>query len=234
LTNYQLKASSGNIHWAGHLLDAMVAPECSTLTSCDVPELPEPTNYFGSFFLNNIFSAEPDRARPLIVVFLRRYAQAVREYRVARETTAEYIAALPQTNNVTDLYLRSLSHFEQAIINLYLALMASKSIAQLIVPGTEDPFRSNDGSPAAALYELYSAIKHFDSRIVKGLISGLPAPVWIVSDGLKCSKVKTSEPIKLSFVDMIALYNELGSNAEFLSEGVYQFASQRRADQIDR
>jgi hypothetical protein len=230
LTNHQLEASSQNIRWAGHLLDAMVAPECSSLTSCDVPELPEPANYWGSFFLNNIFSTEPDRARPLIVVFLRRYAQAVREYRAARETIAEYMAALPQTNNVSGLYLRSLSHFEQAIINLYLALMASKSIAQLIVPGTEDPFRSNDGSPAEALNELYNATKHFDSRIVKGSIPGLPAPVWIVSDGLKCSKAKTSEPVKLSFVDMIALFNELGLNAEFLSEGVYRLASQRRAD----
>src|SRR3981189_1565492 len=119
----------------------MVAPECSTLTSCDMPDLPDPANYWGSFFLNNILSEKPDPPRPLIVVFLRRYAQAIREYRIARSFIADYVAALAETNNVSGLYLRSLSHFEQAISNLYLALMAHKAIAQMVVLGTEPPFK---------------------------------------------------------------------------------------------
>lgn len=130
----------GKIQFAGFLLDSLVAPECSEFTSCSMPELAEPQNYSGSFFLNNLFiNGDLNPARPLIVVFLRRYAQAVREYRAARILIFDYLAALPQTNNVTGLYSRALSHFEQAVSNLYLSLMAHRRIGVCTSPTVQDP-----------------------------------------------------------------------------------------------
>ena len=38
-------------HWAPFLLERYVAAKSSALTRCLAPEVPEPTNYFGSFFL---------------------------------------------------------------------------------------------------------------------------------------------------------------------------------------
>lgn len=219
----------GTMKFAGFLLDSLVAPECSTFTSCAMPELAEPENYSGSFFLNNLF-IEADPARSLIVVFFRRYAQAVREYRSTQSLIAEYLHALPQTNNVTGLYHRALSHLEQAITNLYLSLMAHRRIGQLHVPDEPRPFEPNDGSPAFKLYLLYTAIKHFDGWIVGGLIPKNSAPIWLAPSGVRCfeqpqgrkSTHTSNALIELSFDDLISIYRDLESDAKFLSEDAYK------------
>jgi hypothetical protein len=48
------------------------------------------------------------------LVFLRRLAQAVREYRAGREQLGEYVAVLAHTNNASGLYLRALARPKQA------------------------------------------------------------------------------------------------------------------------
>jgi hypothetical protein len=233
MVNHKLEADTSNMKWAGHLLDRLVAPECSSISECRAPEIPELPNYFGSFFLNNVFQGEvEDKTRSLILLFLRRLAQGVREYRFGREQFLRFVETLPRTNNVTGLYLRALSHFEQAVINTYLAVLAHAAIAGIIVPSSERPYKKSDGSPAQRLGAVYNALKHFDERIVRGTIPDIPAPVWIVNDGLKCADAEQGlgAIAKLDFTEMVTLFNELEADARFLSEDSYKIAAERRKE----
>jgi len=68
MADHLLQANSNNVQWAGSLLDRYVAPKCSALVKCLAPEVPELPNYFGSFFLNNIFIANTsDNTRSLTI-----------------------------------------------------------------------------------------------------------------------------------------------------------------------
>ena len=98
------------IQYSNSILDRLIAPDYSSLTVCSAPELPELPNYFGSFFLENILGlGAADEIKSAIIVFLRRLASAVREYRQGREALVEFIA-LPQGSapGIT-LYLKSLN-----------------------------------------------------------------------------------------------------------------------------
>src|SRR4051812_41751238 len=104
------------MQYGDHIVDALVAPEFSNLAICNAPELPELSNYFGSFFLNNLLRADlPDRSRSASVVFLRRISGAFREYRLGREMLLEFINIPKGADRAVTLYLKSLSHFEHAV-----------------------------------------------------------------------------------------------------------------------
>ncbi len=226
---HNLTADTSTMRWSPYVLDRMVAPECSALTACNAPDVPELVNYFGSFFLNSIFVAPgPDKARPLILVFVRRLAQAIREYRSARDYLSQYVAALPQTNNVTGLYLQALSHFEQTVVNAYLALLAHYAIGKTIDPSAGKPFNPGDGAPAQRLNSLSNALKHFAERMEAGQLGDVAAPVWIVNDGLRCKEPGVDKTTTLGFEELVALLSELERDAKFLTEDVYRIASERR------
>ena len=111
------------IQFSHLILDRLIAPDYSCLTVCSAPELPELPNYFGFFFLNNIFQSDAAyEPKSAIIVFLRRLASAVGEYRQGREALVEFIALPQDTPPGITVYLKSLSHFECTIVNSYLAL----------------------------------------------------------------------------------------------------------------
>jgi hypothetical protein len=220
----------GSVRWAGDILDRLVAPECSSVSECNAPEIPELPNYFGSFFLNNVFQFNfPDPARPMIVIFLRRLAQSVREYRAGRERLSEYVSALPKTNNVASVYLKSLAHFEQAVGSAYVALLSHNTVAKLIEPKVGRHFEPNDGSPAQRLNSLSNASKHYEKQLLRGETGDHVAPVWIVNSGLK--GINNGQIVHLLFDELVGLLGELEANAKYISEDVYRLAIERAANQ---
>lgn len=123
----------GSGFWNGDLLDRFVAPELSKLTVCSAPEIPEPPDYFPSYFLNNVFNFTlPEDAHPGLVTFLRRWTVAVREYRAGRDHLSRFVFDLPRTNNQTSLFLTALAHFEHSVTNAYLALVAQEVVLRLL------------------------------------------------------------------------------------------------------
>src|SRR5262245_2531988 len=102
------------IQFSNLILDRLIAPDYSSLAVCSALELQELPNYFGSFFLNNIFQLDAVDETAMIV-FLRRLASAVREYRQGREAPVEFIALPRDSAPGIALYLKSLSHFEYTI-----------------------------------------------------------------------------------------------------------------------
>src|SRR5215471_6883778 len=138
------------VQWGPFVLDKLVAPKCSKLTACLAPELREPYDYFTDFFLNNVVSFidnpnHDDNTRWPTIVFLRRLANAAQAYRDGRDQMLKCVSASRHSNDMVRAYLNSLSHFESAIVNTYLALMASKAVGALIDPTMPRPFNSKDG-----------------------------------------------------------------------------------------
>ena len=87
------------VQWPGFVLDRYVAPKSSALAKCLAPEVPKLPDYFGPFFLNNIFTEQlPERTLSLTNVFLRRFVNAVQDYRNARKEMLRCVAALPCSN----------------------------------------------------------------------------------------------------------------------------------------
>ena len=223
----QLSADGGTTQWGPYILDRLVAPKCSDLTACLAPDLPEPTNYYGSFYLNNIImTGVPDKVRSPIIVFLRRLANAVRDYRAGRGRMLECVAALQHSNAMVQGYLAALSHFESAIVNTYLALMSHEAIGRLIDPNHPRPFQPDDGSPSQRLNAAYNAIKHFNGNIEQGVIPDGTTPVWLIEDGIEA--VGSKGQAKLRFEELVELLRDLEKDARYLSEDVYRLARERR------
>ena len=216
----QLSADGGTTQWGPYVLDRLVAPKCSGLTACLAPELPEPSNYYASFYLNNIFvTGVPDKLRSPIIVFLRRFANAVRDYRAGREQMLECVAVLQHSNAMVQGYLAALSNFESAIVNTYLALMSHGAVGRLLDPNFPRPFQSGDGSPPQRLNAAYNALKHFNDNIEKGIVPDDATPVWLLDDGIE--SVGSHGQSKLRFEELVELLRDLEKDARYLSEGVY-------------
>ena len=152
MANHVLQADGDSVQWAGFLLERFIAPKCSALAKCLAPEMPEIPNYFGSFLLNNIFTANTaDNTRSLTAVFLRRLANAVRYCRNGREELLACVAARTCSNDMVRAYLGALSSFEGCIVHTYLALKAHDAVGRLIDLTFPRSFNTKDGSPAQRL-----------------------------------------------------------------------------------
>ena len=164
-----------HVQWSPNLLDQLVAPKCSALTSCLAPDLPEPYDYLGSFFLNNfvLFVDNPnhhDNTRWPTSVFLRQLANATTGYRNGRYQMLKCVSAPRHSSEMARAYLDTLSYFESAIVNAYLALMAHEVVGKLINPAAASrSFDPKDGTPAQKLNAAYNALKHFHSNLENGI-----------------------------------------------------------------
>jgi hypothetical protein len=216
-------------------LDRLVAPELSKLTVCSAPDIPEPPDYFASYFLNNALNFPlPEEMHPVLVTFLRRWSVAVREYRAGREHLSKFVVDLPRTNNQTSLFLSALAHFEHSVANAYLALMALGVVSRVFGgKGSAKPFVKDDGTHAWRLNELTNAIKHFDEQVENHGHVAYPAPVWLTNVGLKCHRPQGAgqqKEIVLAFSELAQLLNDLTEDARVISEEVHRLIEIHRAE----
>ena len=236
MVEVSINMGGGSGFWNADLLDRLVAPELSKLTDCSAPDIPEPPDYFASYFLNNALNFPlPEEMHPVLVTFLRRWEVAVREYRAGREHLYKFVSDLPRTNNQTSLFRTALAHFEHSVTNAYLALMAWGVVIRVFGGnGSEKPFVKGDGTPAWRLNELTNAIKHFDEQIENHGHVAYPAPIWLTNDGLKCrrpSDTGQQKEVVLAFAELAQLLNDLTENARFISDEVYRLIESRRVAQ---
>jgi hypothetical protein len=52
--------------------------------------------------------------------------------------------------------------------------------------------------------------------------------VWLLSNGLKCAEHLGEPAAILRFTELVELFNDLTTDARFLSEDVYRIAAERR------
>ncbi|MFT4079278.1 hypothetical protein [Rhodomicrobium sp.] len=227
-----------NVQFAGFLFDRLIAPEFFTLARISLPDVPELPNYYGSYFLQNIFRSEnEDRSRPLVFAFLRHLNQGIREYRSGRLALLEFGSTEQHSNNAIAHYLHALTHFEQAVFHCDIAASASHAIARCIVASTpEKHFTPGGRAPEDRLRHLYNAVKHFDETVAEGALVDYVSPIWLVSEGVRGIKNdrKSGLPVieTLKFEEMAVIFLELASNAAFLAEEVFRIAHERQAVKI--
>jgi hypothetical protein len=231
------------VRWGAPVLDNIVAPEMSQVTTCSAPDIPEPQVSLATYFLRNALGpALPTHLRPPANVYLRRWTLALSEYRAGRECLSRYVAGLPETNNETGMFLSAVGHFEHSVVDAYVAMMAMTAFERQIGDDEWRPFKSEDGSPADRLNKLYNVIKHFDDRFQMGQklghLSVYPAPLWITNDGLAAHttlvngkefkgdwrKIKKGDEVHhqdvlVTFDEFATLLGELTENARFIIEG---------------
>jgi hypothetical protein len=215
------------VQWDGFLLDRYVARKSSALAKCLAPEVPEPPDYFSSFFLNNILTEQvAEITLSLTNVFLRRFANAVQDYRNGREEMLTCVAALPRSNDMVRAYMRALSFFEACIVNTNLALKAHDTVGKIWDPAQPRTFNKRDGSPWQRLNAVYNALKHFDENVANGRVpTDVFTPMWLVEDGIECA-VPEGEA-KLHFTELLYLHGDLEKDARFISDEVYRWAEER-------
>jgi hypothetical protein len=211
------------VQWDGFVLDRYVAPKSSSLAKCLAPEVPELPDYFGSFFLNNILTEQdPEITLSLTNIFLRRFANAVQDYRNGRKEMMACVAALTRSNDMVRSYMRALSYFEASIVNTNLALKAHDTAGKIWDPAQPRTFNKGDGSPWQRLNAVYNALKHFDENLAIGIVRpDLFTPMWLVDDGIECAG--SQGEAKLHFTELIDLHRDLEIDARWISEEVYRF-----------
>lgn len=215
------------VRYAEHLLDRLVAPEFSKAIGCQAPDLAPAANYFGSLFLNNLFTTHVQPSHSLVAVFLRRLSLAISEYRSARDDLSKFSESQQHSTDAVQHYLRALSHFEQCLSAAHQAASVHASAGRMWDPN-HVPFTIGDNSPLDRLRLIYNTIKHFDERIEKKEVPPDSVPVWITPSSLRTRKRSTHENVDLQYAELAWILTALESDAKFLSEDVYECARKRR------
>lgn len=217
------------MQFASSILDALIAPEFSEVTSCDAPEIESLPDYSTKYFLNNLLVAtSADDARPAIVVFLRHLRLAFDHYRHGRLELLECVQAEQHSARAVAIYLRALSQFENAVLRTHLAVTFCRAVARLYDEGAlKKPYDKKLRTKEARLNALANRLKHFDSDIVERLAGNRPNPLWITNGGLRC--LLGGRRIDLSFVELSELLEELRQDAHWLADESYTEARKRHA-----
>jgi hypothetical protein len=192
MTNYELKANSSTMRYAGHLLDKYGAPKLSELTTCNAPALEEPPNYLGSFVLNSIFLvAYPELLGRLVLIFGRRVIHAVNEYRTGRELLFSYLEQLKQTNSHFLLAMRATTYFEHCIASLCQAAALLGRIQETVQPDLQV---AEKDEREERLIRIWNRSKHFDEDIVAKKLANadITAPVWLTNEGISSEKASVT------------------------------------------
>ena len=78
---------------------------------------------------------------------MRRWTFAVSEYRAGKQHLSEYVSDLPRTNTRISLFLAALGHFENCVIQTYLALMALRAVVRMQTRQKDwDAYKLKDGN----------------------------------------------------------------------------------------
>jgi hypothetical protein len=106
-----------------YALDNFCAPELSKLTECGAPEIKDIPFDLGGAVLNFLLRVRYEEpVNRFAMNLVRRTNQAIFEYQHGRQLLFQYAADRKPGNRRIDLVLRSLCHFEQCILNLYMAV----------------------------------------------------------------------------------------------------------------
>jgi hypothetical protein len=226
--------------WNDELLDRFCAPEVSTLTHVDAPELSESEPYFATFFLNRIFrhvgDLIPDDVGIMLGVLLRRVAEANRSYMIGRDKALIYVGHA--TNNHIDELMLSIGQFEQCIASARIAFDISVSIQMISEKLKERPKRRPLHERIA---NIDNAIKHFDEWLALGNSPYGKAPLWLTPTGIRAARQEPrpgkqvpERPIHLSYRRLAHAIECLQRRAKFVSSGVFSQLEDLNGQELPR
>jgi hypothetical protein len=201
------RAAASITHWSDYSTDKFVAPEMSTFTSTNIPDMsqidPEQDYWQANYILNTVIGASvPTPLRQQLFNFLRRCHSAFSEYAQARESTLIFLSERQRVLK----YIDAIGHWEA-----YLAY--SWQGYRLLVPPKIKLFEAGDGSVLERLNALHSRAKHADEHLTSGdLFEDSPLCVWLTNEGLRSTETS------LSFVEMSGILEDLAQLASAVQD----------------
>jgi hypothetical protein len=168
------------------LLNKFIAPEITRFTDAAIPditsEFPEASHWLQNHFLNNVFRwAFDDRARQVVLGYLRRAHHAFGAYHQARETTLRYLDGNQPDNPRVRGYYEAIALWEMFAIQIGMALDLVKWMGE-----GRGVFSKNDGSSESRLYSIANQVKHVASCVETGQCGTHESvPVWLTNTGLQ-------------------------------------------------
>ena len=197
------------IQYSAAILDNHLAPEVSTFTEADIPDMSswstESPHWIANFFLNSALTAS--FAPPMNAYaynFLRRAQYAFSEHQIAREATLAFLSSGGQS---ATRYADALFHWECFLGQTW------HSYALLVTAWNGRAFEKNDGSTEQRLNALYNQMKHVESRIENGqMLDGATVPVWLDNNGLR------SVDASLTFAETADVLKDLAKYADALMD----------------
>lgn len=215
------------MQFSAHVLDEMIAPKLSLLTSCGARDVPQMPNHHIALVLNQaITPIYPERVKILTLNFIRHIQAATAEYRNGRDSLSHYVSMLP--DHGIGRYTRALAHFEDCVLNAYIAVVCLDGVGAVLRetnPSVPRVFTPGDQSDYDRLRQLNNRIKHFDEDVAKAVEghSRVPvAPVWITDTGLETPRHF------LHFDELAEILVAQAKDAEDFSVDFFREAAERR------
>jgi hypothetical protein len=174
------------MQWNTDLLDKFVAPGISSFTTASIPDLtpefPEAKYWLANHFLNNALTAAfRDRARQVVLGYLRRVHYAFEAYHSAREATLRYLDGNQPDNPRVQRYYDAVAIWEGFALQAGMAIDLFKWLN-----GGTGAFSKNDGSSTCRLYTIANHVKHMASCVDSGQCSpNENVPLWLSNGGLQ-------------------------------------------------
>lgn len=169
------------VHFAGHVLDELIAPGASAFTKAAIPDMSEfhkeSKHWVATFFLNSLVRskfAPPHNA--YLYNYFRRAEAAFREHDLARAATLNVIASGSQSPS---RYATAIFHWEIFLGQAWHAFKLLEKAFGFIL------YAPGSSSVEERLNHLYNQMKHVESRIAAGQMPpGATVPVWLTNEGL--------------------------------------------------
>jgi hypothetical protein len=179
------------VQYGQAIFDAL-APDIQSITVCNAPELAKKPSVLTQAIRVATYyvTYKPGRFLRLALPLIRRAEHAAYEYGQGRTTLARFLELRAKQDDRLEAYACALSHFEQCIMQAYMALTLYEKLTG------QDLFVTGEHSDAERLNRHYNNIKHFAGDVVppngklrtERTISTdhtITSPVWITDAGIK-------------------------------------------------
>lgn len=172
------------IQWSRELLEDLIAPEITSFTEADIPDLSdahaEAKHWIGNHFLNSVFRGRfPPGSKAIVLNLLYRAQTAFRLYNEARKHTLHFLAQREAYNPSSALYFTAVATWETTVLNVQMAQDIFSKLTRTPV------FERHTGSDDERLWAIANRIKHCASDISDGKHStDLTVPMWLANRGL--------------------------------------------------
>jgi hypothetical protein len=187
-----------------YALDQFCAPGLSKLTECGALEIGDVPFNLGVMLLNFLLRVRYEEPHNKFAMNLvRRTDHAVFEYQQGRNLLLEYSKAVKAGARSVEIVLRSMCHFEQCILNLYLSVELWEKISN-----RNDYYVKGEHKAEERLHDIFINIKHLANVWEKD--RSAITPLWLTNEGIESLQSKISwQELKAALNTLIQISQRL-------------------------
>jgi hypothetical protein len=187
-----------------YALDNLCAPHLSKLTECGALEIGDVPFNLGTAVLSFLLRVRYDEPiNRFAINLVRRTDHAIFEYQQGRRLLSEYVTSLKSGPRRVDIILRSICHFEQCILNLYLAVEIWQKVSK-----RGDYYKKGQRKVEERLYDTFINIKHFPQIGQKD--ASAVTPIWLTNSGIGSLRTQISwQELKAALGTLVLISEDL-------------------------